>query len=74
MPGGMTGYQLAAAIEELRPGQKVLFTSGYTELATDGTLGSVPLLSKPYRKQELADALRSVLEAGADVPPGRGGA
>jgi CheY-like chemotaxis protein len=74
MPGGMTGYQLAAAIEELRPGQKVLFTSGYTELATDGTLGSVPLLSKPYRKQELADALRSVLESGADVPPGRGGA
>jgi PAS domain S-box-containing protein len=73
MPGGMTGYQLAAAIEELRPGQKVLFTSGYTELATDGTLGRVPLLSKPYRKRDLAEALRSALESDADGPLDRGG-
>jgi PAS domain S-box-containing protein len=66
MPGGMTGYQLAAAIKELRPGQKVLFTSGYTELAAEGPLGRAPLLSKPYRKQELAKALRSILDDNGD--------
>jgi PAS domain S-box-containing protein len=69
MPGGMTGYQLATAIKELRPGQKVLFTSGYTELAAEGPLGRAPLLSKPYRKQELANALRSILDDGSDQFP-----
>ncbi|MBV9883505.1 MAG: CHASE3 domain-containing protein [Sphingomonadaceae bacterium] len=62
MPGGMTGYELAAAVRRLRPGQKVLFTSGYTELAIEHGTGSDPLLSKPYRKQELAQALRAILD------------
>ena len=30
MPDGMTGYQLAAAARQLRPGLKVLFTTGYS--------------------------------------------
>ena len=29
MPDGMTGHQLAAAARQLRPGLKVLFTTGY---------------------------------------------
>jgi DNA-binding NarL/FixJ family response regulator len=58
----MSGYELAAQIGLLRPSMKVLFTSGYTELAllnghvSHGHNG--PLLSKPYRKQELARAVR----------------
>jgi PAS domain S-box-containing protein len=67
MPGGMSGPQLAQAARKRRPDLKVLFTSGYAESA----IGSAPhvgldgnLLSKPYRKEELARKLRAVLDAG----------
>jgi PAS domain S-box-containing protein len=64
MPGGMTGYQLADQLRGERDGLKVLFTSGYTELAAgNGSFGSInPLLSKPYRKQDLGRAVRAVLD------------
>lgn len=63
MPGGMNGSQLAVEARRLRPGLKVLFTSGYFEVALvrDGTLDAgTPVLAKPYRKHQLA---RSVSEA-----------
>lgn len=65
MPGGMNGKQLADAALALRPDLKVLFTSGYTEkgIVHNGRLDSgVQLLSKPYRRQELASKLRVVLD------------
>jgi nitrogen-specific signal transduction histidine kinase len=64
MPGGITGYQLAEQARAERPGLKVLFTSGYTELAaaSEADLGH-QLLSKPYRKQDLGHAVRAVLDA-----------
>jgi PAS domain S-box-containing protein len=64
MPGGMTGYQLADELRSDRPKLKVLFTSGYTELAASNgsPARSDPLLSKPYRKQELGRAVRAVLD------------
>jgi len=42
----------------------VLFTSGYTEFAAepDRPAGKDPLLSKPYRKQDLGRAVRAVLD------------
>ncbi|MGX9962378.1 ATP-binding protein [Roseomonas sp. F4] len=64
MPGGISGPQLAEAALRLRPGLRVLYTSGYTENAVvhHGRLDpGVVLLSKPYRRQELADKLRYVL-------------
>jgi PAS domain S-box-containing protein len=72
MPGGMTGYELADELRQARPGLKILFTSGYTELATarEQTALKDPLLSKPYRKQDLGRAVRSVLDGGA-VPESR---
>jgi CheY-like chemotaxis protein len=69
MPGGMSGRDLADAATALRPGLKVLFTSGYTDNAIvhQGRLDpGVHLLSKPYRRQELAEKVRRVLE---DPPP-----
>jgi PAS domain S-box-containing protein len=68
MPGGMTGYQLADVLRKTRPQLKVLFTSGYTELASSGETTALkdPLLSKPYRKQDLGRAVRAVLD-GADA-------
>ncbi|MCC5795156.1 MAG: PAS domain-containing protein [Chromatiales bacterium] len=65
MPGGMNGRELAEAARALRPGLKVLFTSGYTENAIihQGRLDvGVQLLSKPYRRQELAAKVRKVLD------------
>lgn len=34
MPGGLNGGQLASAARQLRPGLKILYTSGYAERAT----------------------------------------
>jgi PAS domain S-box-containing protein len=63
MPG-MNGRQLADEIEKIRPGLKVLFTSGYTENAIihHGRLDEgVLLLAKPYRKSDMAMMIRKAL-------------
>lgn len=65
MPGGMSGRELARAAMALRPSLKVLYTSGYTENAIvhQGRLDpGVHLLSKPYRRDELAHRVRRVLD------------
>ena len=64
LPGGMNGRQLANEATALRPGLKVLFASGYTDnaLVHQGRLEmGVKLLSKPYRRDELARRIREVL-------------
>ncbi|MEH7830082.1 hybrid sensor histidine kinase/response regulator [Gemmobacter denitrificans] len=66
MPGDMPGTALAEHALAERPGLKILFTSGYTEAAItrNGQLDpGMQLLSKPYRRDELARKLREVLEA-----------
>jgi CheY-like chemotaxis protein len=66
MPGGMNGAQLAAEARHLRPGLKVLLTSGYVAEANDHGIGlDVPVLNKPYRRDELARTLRVVLGGGS---------
>ena len=65
MPGGLSGPDLARLALEVRPELKVLYTSGYTENSVihNGRLDAgVQLLTKPYRRQELARKLREVLE------------
>lgn len=66
MPGGMNGRQLVDAALERQPGLKVLFTSGYTENAiaqAERLDPNVNLLSKPYRRADLAAKVRLVLDA-----------
>ena len=66
MPGGMTGRQLADEVAKRRPGTKVLYTSGYTDNAIvhQGRLDAgVLLLTKPYRKSQLANMIRKALSA-----------
>ena len=65
MPGGMTGRQLADEVIKRRPGMKVLYTSGYTDNAIvhHGRLDEgVLLLTKPYRKTQLAQMVRQALK------------
>jgi CheY-like chemotaxis protein len=65
MPGSMNGRQLVDAALSRRPGLKTLFTSGYTENAIvhHGRLDTgVLLLTKPYRKSELARMIRLALD------------
>jgi CheY-like chemotaxis protein len=65
MPGGMTGDELARRARVARPGLKVLLTSGFARAAIDAADQSEDLrnlLSKPYRKVDLAARLRALLD------------
>ncbi|MCC5885650.1 MAG: response regulator [Gammaproteobacteria bacterium] len=65
MPG-MNGFALAEAAVRLRPGIKVLYTSGYTRQAAarqDPETAMAQMLTKPYARQDLARRLREVLDA-----------
>ncbi len=66
LPGGMNGPELARRATELRPGLKVLYTSGYTGNALqqfEAVEGEVALVSKPYAIEELAHKVRAVLDS-----------
>lgn len=64
MPGGMTGYAAADAARSIRPDVKVMFMTGYgAPPASQGVHAGAPMLRKPFRKQELAEAVRAALEA-----------
>jgi signal transduction histidine kinase len=68
IPGGLGGLDLARRALALRPGIRVIFTSGYAE--SFGTAGDLPgnFLQKPYRDEDLRRALQRAL--GADEPRG----
>jgi PAS domain S-box-containing protein len=71
MPGHMNGRELADVMAKRCPGLKVLFTSGYTQSAVIHHGRLVPgvlLLTKPYRKQDLARMLRRALDGEATLP------
>jgi CheY-like chemotaxis protein len=66
MPGSMTGDELAREASRLRPGLKILFTSGFAEASMQNgsrprDLGGHNLLSKPYRKVDLARRVHETL-------------
>jgi DNA-binding NtrC family response regulator len=65
LPGGMLGSQLEQRLRELRPEVRVLMTSGFSEtgMLHRGILdGSVELLAKPYKLEELAHRIRARLD------------
>jgi PAS domain S-box-containing protein len=64
IPGGMSGRELAEEVARRRPGVRVLYTSGYTDNAIihQGKLDDgVMLLTKPYRRNQLAETIRKAL-------------
>jgi len=73
MPGGMNGKDLADAARAMREDLQVVFMSGYTENAIvhHGRLDpGVRLLSKPFRRQELARKVREALAESRDCEDG----
>ena len=65
LPGGMNGVEIAEHAVVIQPGIKVLFTTGYAEnaVAHRGKLESgATLVNKPYRRAELLDKVRAMLD------------
>lgn len=68
MPGGMSGREVAARARQLKPGIKVLLTSGYAEELVHGDdleREQLKVLRKPYHQSDLVAALRDVLTTNA---------
>jgi CheY-like chemotaxis protein len=66
MPGGKSGVQLATEARALRPGIKVMLTTGYSGEALArhwSETPAFPILCKPFRAAELAARLREILSA-----------
>ncbi len=61
----MGGKELANRLKTLRPGMKVLFTSGYTDdaIVHHGVLNSgIDFLQKPFSPETLAQKVREILD------------
>ena len=56
----MTGAQLAAAIKAERPGIPIILATGYAELPP-GVDAELPKLGKPFRQQELMQAVAAAI-------------
>ena len=70
MPNGVSGWELAHQAMQLRPGMKVLLTSGYAleTLEAHGRLQpGIAVLNKPYRRAQLGKRVRDILDGPASV-------
>ncbi len=64
MPG-MTGFELASVVQSQYPETRILLTSGFTDhpVLPDGeSVDGFEFIPKPYRKQNLAERIRAVLD------------
>lgn len=71
MPGGINGRELAEQMRKRYPRIPVLFTSGYTESAALRGYklgGSEVMVSKPYRRNDLARKIREALSLKCNLP------
>lgn len=62
MPGGMNGREMADELKHRRPDSRVLFMSGYTRNMLGDDSDALLLLSKPFRKSDLARMVRLAIE------------
>ena len=67
LPGGITGAALVREARKLRPGLRVLLTSGFANAASQDDMvdQDVEFIGKPYRRAELAKKIQTVLDAAA---------
>ncbi|HEX8167917.1 MAG TPA: PAS domain S-box protein [Beijerinckiaceae bacterium] len=62
MPGGMSGLELARAVRNRRPELPILLTTGYSEVVSGAVAHEFPIITKPYRQGEIAQAIERLLE------------
>ena len=65
LPGGMSGLALAGELRQRWPAVKTILTSGFPgpgDVRGQARAGGYVVLAKPYRAQELAAALRGLLQ------------
>jgi CheY-like chemotaxis protein len=60
MPGGMSGFELAAEIRRRRPDLPILMMSGFPGHFMPGACESFPIIRKPFTQIELASAFLQV--------------
>ena len=58
MPGGLNGRQLAETVLERHPAMRIVLMSGYTDEAAAEGANDLPVLAKPFVRQDLAHALQ----------------
>ncbi|MBN2309650.1 MAG: PAS domain S-box protein, partial [Candidatus Hydrogenedentes bacterium] len=61
----VTGAQLAAHVQQIRPGMPVIVTTGFSEVLTESNtkaLGIAEVLHKPFTRAEIARAIRRALD------------
>lgn len=67
MPGGIDGAELSRRAQQLRPGLKVVFTSGFSETQINGESNALPLearlLNKPYSRKDLSEMIRDAFSS-----------
>ena len=71
LPGGMNGVELAQRARTLRPGLKIVYSSGFpAEALAEKSLPLIdgPLLHKPYQRAEFATMVRQVMEGNNAAP------
>ena len=66
MPGGMNGFDLAQAAQSLKPGLKIVHTSGYPKGAMvhqdEPRFREGFIIMKPYRREDLQKIIKDALE------------
>ena len=69
MPGGMSGVELAKAAQARAPNLPIVLTTGYGgERLSEGAEALVwPLLRKPFRAEQLSQAVRKALERSREI-------
>ncbi len=70
VPGGMGGKETVRRLLEIDPGARVIVSSGYSTdpiMANFREHGFIGVMAKPYRLEEMAIAVRSVLDGGPSL-------
>ena len=64
-----SGFLLGRMARQRRPGQRLLYTSGYRDALSEDELESAgaPVLAKPMRMSEFIENVRRVLETGSHL-------
>lgn len=60
MPGGLSGRQMAEQVLDEHPAMRIVLMSGYADEDDMASAGALPILAKPFVRQDLARALQNV--------------